>query len=72
MQVSVNSVGALDLARVEQQLAPVADRLKRNEFLVKAAIENYEFTIFPDNRAIIQGTDDISLAKTLYARYIGS
>ena len=34
--------------------------------------QSYEFTIFPDNRAIIQGTDDISLAKTLYARYIGS
>ena len=72
VQVCVNSVQSLDLARVERQLAPVADSLKRNDFLVKAKIADYEFTIFPDNRAIIQGTDDISLAKTLYARYIGS
>ncbi len=72
VQVSVNSVQSLDLARVEQQLAPVADSVKRNEFLVKATIADYELTIFPDNRAIIQGTDDISLAKTLYARYIGA
>ena len=71
VQVSVKSVRTLDLARVERQLASVADRLRRNEYMLKAQISGYEFTIFPDNRAIIQGTDDISLAKTLYARYIG-
>jgi adenylyltransferase/sulfurtransferase len=28
-------------------------------------------TIFPDGRAIIKGTDDPGLARSLYARYIG-
>jgi len=40
--------------------------------MIKAKIDEYEFTIFPDNRAIIKGTDDPDIAKSLYARYIGS
>jgi molybdopterin-synthase adenylyltransferase len=29
-------------------------------------------TIFPDGRAIVKGTQDIGLARSLYARYVGS
>jgi adenylyltransferase/sulfurtransferase len=29
-------------------------------------------TIFADGRAIIKGTDDLALARSLYARYLGS
>ncbi len=42
-----------------------------NRFLLRFAIDDYQFTIFPDGRAIIQGTDDPDKARTLYARYIG-
>jgi adenylyltransferase/sulfurtransferase len=49
----------------------VSYEVKRNEFLLKARIDGYEFTVFPDNRAIIKGTEDEDLAKSLYARYIG-
>ena len=49
----------------------VAHRLSRNDFLLRAQIDNYEFTVFPDNRAIIKGTEDEDLAKVLYAKYIG-
>ncbi len=72
VQVVVRSNQKLDLAQVEAQLAPLAARLARNEYLLKAEINGYEFTVFPDNRAIIKGTDDESVAKTLYARYIGN
>ena len=72
VQVAVISSRPLDLARVEAQLANVANEVRRNEYLLKAQIDGYEFTIFPDNRAIIQGTDDPDVAKTLYARYIGA
>lgn len=34
--------------------------------------DNYEFTIFKDGRTIIKGTDDIGIAKSLYAKYIGT
>jgi adenylyltransferase/sulfurtransferase len=34
--------------------------------------ERYEMTIFPDGRAIIKGTNDPGVARSLYARYIGA
>jgi adenylyltransferase/sulfurtransferase len=46
-----------------------------NKFLLKFAVtdggEPYDFTVFPDGRAIIKGTDDADRARTLYAKYIG-
>jgi adenylyltransferase/sulfurtransferase len=32
----------------------------------------YEMTVFPDGRAIIKGTNDTGVARSLYARYIGA
>jgi molybdopterin-synthase adenylyltransferase len=29
-------------------------------------------TLFPDGRAIIKGTTDKTIARSLYARYVGS
>ncbi len=72
VQVSVAGAAPLDLARLEQRWTAVASRLARNDYLLRAQIDGYEFTVFPDNRAIIKGTEDVDLAKTLYARYIGS
>ncbi|RIK54224.1 MAG: thiamine biosynthesis protein ThiF [Chloroflexi bacterium] len=71
VQVSVVGSRPLDLAALAEQLTPVAEGVMRNAYLLRAQIGGYEFTVFPDNRAIIKGTDDEELAKTLYARYIG-
>jgi adenylyltransferase/sulfurtransferase len=32
----------------------------------------HTLTVFQDGRAIIQGTTDVGLARSLYARFIGS
>lgn len=71
VQIVVKSEQSIDLVRVEALLAAVAETVVRNEYLLKARIDDYEFTVFPDNRAIIKGTDDAAVAKTLYAKYIG-
>jgi adenylyltransferase/sulfurtransferase len=71
VQVTVAGSRPLDLETLARQLQPVAKGLARNDYLLRAQIDGYEFTVFPDNRAIIKGTDDEELAKTLYARYIG-
>jgi adenylyltransferase/sulfurtransferase len=34
-------------------------------------VDSYQFTVFPDGRAIIKGTNDINKARTLYAQYVG-
>ena len=60
-------------------LEDLAERLRRggatgvqqNPFLLRANIDGHEFTVFPDGRAIIKGTQDEAEATTLYARYVG-
>jgi molybdopterin/thiamine biosynthesis adenylyltransferase len=46
--------------------------VKHNAFVLKFWRDSYEMTLFPDGRAIIKGTDDTSVARSLYARFVGS
>jgi len=46
--------------------------VRHNEFVLKFWREPYEMTLFPDGRAIIKGTTDTAMARSLYARYVGS
>lgn len=71
VQVVVTNGPKLDLATIAQQLASVTTQITRNNYLLRAQIDGYEFTVFPDSRAIIKGTEDEELAKGLYARYLG-
>ena len=60
----------LDLDELASRLRQVGE-VKVNQFLLQATTGGYEFTIFPDGRAIIKGTNDPAQAKTIYAKYIG-
>jgi adenylyltransferase/sulfurtransferase len=57
-----------DLARRLGELAPV----RANEFALRVTIDAYDLMIFPDGRAIIKGTTDVGIARSLYARYVGA
>ena len=46
--------------------------MRHNDFVLKFFREPYEITLFPDGRAIIKGTTDTAIARSLYARYIGT
>lgn len=46
--------------------------VRRNDFVLKFWRDPYELTLFPDGRAIIKGTSDTAVARSLYARFIGS
>jgi len=46
--------------------------VRHNDFVLKFWPEPYELTLFPDGRAIIKGTTDTAVARSLYARYVGS
>lgn len=63
--------GALDLAELARRLEPLGE-VATNEYLLRATLDGYELTVFPDARAIIKGTDEPSVARTIYARYIGA
>ena len=46
--------------------------VRHNEMVLKFWHDPYEMTLFPDGRAIIKGTTDTAIARSLYARYVGS
>jgi len=46
--------------------------VRHNDFVLKFWRDPYEMTLFPDGRAIIKGTTDTAVARSLYARYVGS
>jgi len=47
-------------------------RVRHNDFVLKFWREEYEMTLFPDGRAIIKGTTDTAMARSLYARFVGA
>jgi len=63
---------ALDLAVLKSRLSPTVSDVRHNEFLLCFRIPPYEMTVFSDGRAILKGTKDPAVARSLYARYIGA
>jgi molybdopterin/thiamine biosynthesis adenylyltransferase len=61
----------LDFAEMSARLTPHG-QVRHNDFVLRFWPEPYEITLFPDGRAIIKGTTDTAVARSLYARYVGS
>jgi len=61
----------IDFAELDRRLQPHGT-VRHNDFVLKFWHEPYEMTLFPDGRAIIKGTTDTAVARSLYARYVGS
>ncbi len=63
---------ALDLAALRAHLARTIADVRQNDFLLRFRIPPYEMTVFADGRAIVKGTKDPAVARSVYARYIGA
>ena len=63
---------ALNLAELALRLQPVVKDVRQNDFLIRFCVAPYEMTVFADGRAILKGTKDPAVARTLYARYLGA
>ena len=61
----------LDLGELRRSLEPLGE-VRANEFALRFFVPPYELTIFPDGRAIIKGTQDVGVARSLYAKYVGN
>ncbi|MGD9564295.1 MAG: ThiF family adenylyltransferase [Pyrinomonadaceae bacterium] len=61
----------IDLAGFAAKLASIPS-IKRNAYLVRFDADGNEMTLFSDGRAIVKGTDDVSVARSLYSRFVGS
>ena len=60
----------IDLRELGARLAPLGE-VRTSEFAVRFVAAPYEMTIFADGRAIVKGTSDPGVARSLYARYVG-
>jgi Dinucleotide-utilizing enzymes involved in molybdopterin and thiamine biosynthesis family 2 len=61
----------LNLSELAERLRPLGD-VRVNEFALRMMLPKYQLTFFPDGRAIIKGTTDIALARSIYAKLIGA
>jgi adenylyltransferase/sulfurtransferase len=87
LEAESNEFSAVLCGRNAVQIAPpkpssinlgiLADRLEKlgqvkiNEYLLRFDVGDYELTVFRDARAIVKGTDDVSMARSVYAKYVG-
>lgn len=70
VQISFPDDHTIDFDTVSARLAAVG-RVQRNAFLLRCTIDTYEVTVFRDGRAIVEGTREPSVARSVYAKYIG-
>ena len=61
----------VDFEELSVRLQPHG-QVRHNEFVLKFWRQPYEMTLFPDGRAIIKGTNDASVARNIYAKYVGA
>lgn len=62
---------AIDFPEISARLKPHG-AVRHNDFVLKFWRAPYEITLFQDGRAIIKGTSDTAMARSLYAKYVGS
>jgi len=60
----------LDLPGLAARLRPLGE-VRVNDFALRFNLAQFQLTFFPDGRAIVKGTTDVGVARSLYARYVG-
>lgn len=63
---------SLDLAALGARLSSAVESVRQNDFLLRFRVPPYEMTVFADGRAILKGSQDPAIARSLYARFIGA
>ena len=70
VQIGRSGSSRVDFAQLAERLKPAGD-VAYNDFLLRFRVDGYDITVFRDARSIIKGTNDINIARGIYARYIG-
>lgn len=71
VQISASKPTQIDLKSFAEKLKNLTE-VKQNEYLARFSADGYEITVFKDARAIIKGTDDLTTARSIYAKFVGS
>ena len=71
IQVKPQAPVEVSLQMIAQRLHAVG-RVRFNEHLLRVELGNeIQITLFADGRALVHGTEEVAIARDLYARYIG-
>lgn len=62
--------GDLDFAELSKSISAFGD-VQFNDFLLKCSSPPYELTLFKDGRAIVKGTEEAGLARSVYSKMVG-
>lgn len=62
--------GNFDFSELTKSIS-VFGTVQSNEFLLRCTTPSCELTLFKDGRAIVKGTEDPSLARSIYSKMIG-
>ena len=62
------NISLTELSRALEKVGSVS----HSDFMLNFKVDGAEMLVFPDGRAIIKNTQDESVAKGLYAKYIGA
>ncbi len=72
VQVSAPEGVRVDFPAIARKLGSTAEAgVRYNKFMLTARVNGFDLVLFPDGRAIIKGTEDAGVARTLYARFVG-
>jgi molybdopterin/thiamine biosynthesis adenylyltransferase len=70
VQLAAPAPGEADLGALAARLGALGP-VTRNDYLVRVVVEGYELTLFRDGRALVVGTHDPAVARSVYAKYVG-
>ncbi|MCC6826217.1 MAG: ThiF family adenylyltransferase [Acidobacteria bacterium] len=71
VQLAPRAAAGFDLEALAERLQ-FSTAVTLNGYLLRFTSGGNEITVFRDGRAIVSGTDDITAARTLYDRFIGT
>ena len=71
VQVLNPEIADVSFEGLAARLKPLGE-VSYNEFMLHFRVDSHEMVVFPDGRAIVKDTNDESLARGLYAKYIGA
>jgi molybdopterin-synthase adenylyltransferase len=62
--------GDMDFEKLSQSISAFGS-VQFNDFLLKCSSPPYELTLFKDGRAIVKGTEEPGLARSVYSKMVG-
>lgn len=71
VQINPHMKGEMDLEKLAENLQDL-ETLEVSDVLLRFEVDNYKIILFKDGRAIVEGTEDEKLARSIYSRYIGN